>query len=134
MSRIGTPRRSARVPATVTAWCIPAREYEDSGGASRFFPVFRYHAKAGSDERPRLEDGTSWPTVKPVDLVAWHVRLVTPPGGTVLDLFAGSGTTAEACIIEGFPCVLIDKDPVAVQLIRTRLRKDIQPAMFGGAA
>ena len=88
-------------------------EYEDSGGASRFFPVFRYEAKAASTERPRLEDGTSWPTVKPVALPSWLIRLITPPGGTVLDLFAGTGPTAEACIIEGFKCVLVEKDPVA---------------------
>jgi DNA modification methylase len=103
----------------------------DAGGASRFFPVFRYEAKAAASERPRLKDGTAWATVKPVDLMAWLVRLVTPPGGTVLDPFAGSGTTAEGCIVEGFRCVLVEKDPVAAELIKTRLRKPIQPAMFG---
>lgn len=108
--------------------------YGDSGGASRFFPIFRYEAKAASAERPRGEDGTAHPTVKPVDLMAWLVRLVTPPGGLVLDPFAGSGTTAEACIVEGFHCVLVEKDPAYAELIRTRLRKPIQPTMFGGAA
>ncbi|MDQ2875843.1 MAG: site-specific DNA-methyltransferase [Actinomycetota bacterium] len=62
----------------------------------------------------------------------WLVRLVTPPGGTVADLFAGSGPTAEACLIEGFPSVLIEQDPKSAELIRTRLRKPIQPDMFGG--
>jgi site-specific DNA-methyltransferase (adenine-specific) len=113
--------------------CNPARG-ADQGGASRFFPVFRYEAKAGSAERPRGDDGTAHPTVKPVDLMAWLVRLVTPPGGTVLDPFAGSGTTAEACIVEGFRCVLIEKDPAYCELIRKRLRKDIQPVMFGEVA
>jgi hypothetical protein len=108
--------------------------YGDSGGASRFFPVFRYEAKAGAAERPRLPDGTAHPTVKPVPLKRWLVRLVTPPGGLVCDPFAGSGTTGEACIVEGFRCVLIEKDPASVELIQTRLRKDIQPDMFGGAA
>jgi DNA modification methylase len=61
----------------------------------------------------------------------WLVRLVTPPGGTVLDPFAGSGTTAEACIIEGFRCVLIEQDPAHAELIKTRLAKPIQPVMFG---
>ena len=106
----------------------------DPGGASRFFPVFQYSAKAPGDERPRLPDGTAHPTVKPVPLKRWLVRLVTPPGGLVCDPFAGSGTTGEACIIEGFPCVLIEKEPTSVELIRTRLRKDIQPDMFGGGA
>ena len=103
----------------------------DSGGASRFFPVFKYEAKANSAERPRGDDGTSHPTVKPIDLMAWLVRLVTPPGGLVLDCFAGSGTTAEACIVEGFRSVLIEKDPAYCDLIRKRLTKPIQPAMFG---
>ena len=64
--------------------------------------------------------------------MAWFVRLVTPPGGVVLDCFAGSGTTAEACIVEGFRCVLIEKDPAYCELIRKRLARPIQPAMFGG--
>lgn len=46
-------------------------------------------------------DGVQHPTVKPVALMQWLVRLVTPPGGTVLEPFAGSGTTAEACVLEG---------------------------------
>jgi site-specific DNA-methyltransferase (adenine-specific) len=103
----------------------------DSGGASRFFPTFRYEAKADASERPRLDDGTEWPTVKPLDLMRWLVRLVTPEGGTCLDPFCGSGTTAEACIVEGFRCITIDRDPVAVQLAMERLSKPIQPTLFG---
>jgi len=99
-------------------------------------PPFKYVAKAPSGERPRLEDGTAHPTVKPAGLIRWLCRLVTPPGGLILDPFAGSGTTAEAAIIEGFRCILIERDPKSVELIRTRLRKDIQPTLFGdgGAA
>jgi site-specific DNA-methyltransferase (adenine-specific) len=111
------------------AECIPHRG-ADSGGASRFFPVFRYEAKAGGAERPKLPDGTAWPTVKPLDFIRWLVRLVTPPGGVVLDPFCGSGTTAEACIVEGFSCITIDRDPVALQLAMQRLSKPIQPAML----
>jgi site-specific DNA-methyltransferase (adenine-specific) len=109
----------------------PYVKHRDEGGASRFFPVFRYEAKAATSERPRLEDGTAHPTVKPVDLMAWLVRLVTPPGGLVLDPFAGSGTTAEACIVEGFRCILIEQDPKSAELIKTRLSKPIQPVLFG---
>jgi hypothetical protein len=103
----------------------------DTGGASRFYPVFRYQAKAPASERPRLEDGTAHETVKPLGLMSWLVRLITPPGGTVLDLFAGSGPVGEACIIEGFRCVLIEQDPKSARLIVKRLSKPIQPAMFG---
>jgi hypothetical protein len=113
--------------------CIAYRG-TDSGGASRFFPVFKYEAKAPASERPRLPDGTAHPTVKPLDLMRWLVRLVTPPGGTVLDLFGGTGTTAEACVIEGFRCVLIEREQANAELAKVRLSKPIQPDLFGGAA
>lgn len=106
----------------------------DSGGASRFFPVFRYEAKASSAERPRLADGTAHSTVKPVALMSWLCRLVTRPGGLVLDPFAGSGTTGEACIVEGFRCILVEREPKYAELIKVRLSKPIQPGLFGGAA
>ena len=105
--------------------------YADSGGASRFYPVFKYQAKAPASERPRLEDGTAHETVKPLGLVCWLVRLITPPGGTVLDMFAGSGPVGEAAVIEGFRCVLIEKERKSAELIRKRLGKPIQPVMFG---
>lgn len=98
--------------------------YEDTGGASRFF----YTAKAGTDERPRV-DGVAHPTVKPVDLMRWLVRLVTPPGGTVLEPFAGSGTTAEACVIEGLHCIAIEREADYLPLIVQRLSRPIQPTL-----
>ena len=64
--------------------------YADSGSAARFF----YCAKATTDERG---EGNNHPTVKPVALMEWLVKLVTPKGGTVLDPFMGSGSTALAC-------------------------------------
>jgi DNA modification methylase len=115
---------------------VTGMSHGDVGGASRFFPQFAwspkydlpfmYCAKAPSSERPGQADGTGWPTVKPLDLMKWLARLVTPPGGTVLDLFAGTGTTGQACFIEGFPCILIEKDPAAAGLIRERLSKPVQ--------
>jgi hypothetical protein len=102
---------------------------DTAGGASRYFPVFRYEAKAPASERPRLADGTAWPTVKPLGLMRWLIRLITPPDGLVLDCFAGSGATAEAAVIEGFRCLLIERDPDAAELIRTRLSKPIQPTL-----
>lgn len=101
--------------------------YGGEGGASRFF----YVAKAPTAERPR-EDGIAHPTVKPLDLMRWLVRLVTPPGGVVLEPFAGSGTTAEACVIEGFRCIAIEREPDYLPLIVQRLTKPIQPTLFGG--
>lgn len=125
-SRIGQPRGAA----SGDGWGMTATgaEYDDQGGASRFFPTFHYAAKASTSERPR-EDDTSHPTVKPVDLMRWLVRLVTPGGGLVLDPFAGSGTTAEACVVEGMRCVLIEKSEEYLPLIVQRLTKPIQVAL-----
>lgn len=106
----------------------------DSGGASRFFPVFRYEAKAPASERPRLADGTAHTTVKPLTLMRWLVRLITPPGGTVLDPFAGSGTTLEACRLESFQSIGIEKDPAHAELCKIRLAKPYMTDLFGGAA
>ena len=79
-------------------------------------------------------DYTAHPTVKPLDLMRWLVRLVTPPGGVVLDPFVGSGTTAEACVIEGFRCIAIEREADYLPLIVQRLTKPIQPDLFGGTA
>lgn len=113
---------------------VPGTMYGDTGGASRFYPVFRYQAKAPKSERPRLPDGTAWPTVKPVDLMRWLVRLVTPPGGTILDPFAGTGATGEAAALEGFSSLLIERDPVAAELALQRLRKPSQPELLAVTA
>lgn len=108
--------------------------YADSGGASRFFPVFRYEAKAPGSERPSA-NGVAHPTVKPLALMRWLVRLVTPPGGLVLEPFAGSGTTAEACIHEHMRCIAIEREADYLPLITARLTKPIAVGFdFGGEA
>lgn len=104
--------------------------YGDSGGASRFFPTFRYEAKAPTSERPNVE-GTVHATVKPLALIRWLVRLVTRPGGRVLDLYAGSGTTGEAALLEGMEVDLIELEEAHLPLILARVRKPLHPAMFG---
>lgn len=79
---------------------------------------FHYSAKADADDRL----GSKHPTVKPVDLMQWLVRLVTPPGGTVLDPFAGTGTTGEAAWREGFAAVLVEREAAYAEDIRRRMR------------
>ena len=96
--------------------------YNDDGGASRFFPVFRYQAKAPTRERVKV-DGVAHPTVKPLELMRWLVRLVTPPGGVVLEPFAGSGATVEACLLEGFDCIAIEREAEYLPLIEARLAR-----------
>jgi site-specific DNA-methyltransferase (adenine-specific) len=90
--------------------------YGDSGGASRFF----YVAKAPARERPKV-DGTAHPTVKPLTLMRWLCRLVTPPDGVILEPFAGSGTTVEAALMEGFRVVAIEREADYLPLIQARL-------------
>lgn len=58
------------------------------------------------------------------------VRLVTPPGGVVLEPFAGSGTTLEACIVEGFRCIGIEREADYIPLIMARITKPLEPVMF----
>lgn len=94
-----------------------------SGSAARFFncfppdadPVF-YHGKATKADRA----GSKHPTVKPIALMRWLCRLVTPPGGTVLDPFAGSGTTGAAALAEGFDCILMEAEAQFIADIRSR--------------
>lgn len=66
--------------------------------------------------------------VKPLDLMRWLVRLVTPPGGTVLEPFAGSGTTVEACVIEGFDCIAIEREADYLPLTVARINRQRDPA------
>jgi site-specific DNA-methyltransferase (adenine-specific) len=77
-------------------------DVNDDGSAARFF----FSAKASESDR----FASTHPTVKPVLLMQWLCRLVTPPGGTVLDPFAGSGTTGEAAWREGFSSILIERE------------------------
>jgi site-specific DNA-methyltransferase (adenine-specific) len=117
--------------------------YADSGGASRFF----YVAKATktdrseglgdlplrkSDQRSEVAAGI-WadmeapkqnfhPTVKPTTLMEYLIKLVTPPGGTVLDPFTGSGSTGKAAILNGFGFIGIEMTEDYVPIIQGRLK------------
>jgi site-specific DNA-methyltransferase (adenine-specific) len=86
---------------------------DNGGSAARFF----YSAKADSDDRL----GSKHPTVKPLDLMQWLVRLVTPKGGLVLDPFAGTGTTGEAAFREGCRAILIEREPEYLADIERRM-------------
>lgn len=101
---------------------------QDSGSAARFF----YTAKASREDRM----GSKHPTVKPVALMRWLCRMVTPPGGIVLDPFAGSGTTGAAALREGFGAILIEREePFVADILRRldRVGGDISFSMGGVA-
>lgn len=121
--------------------------YADKGGASRFFycaKASRSEREAGLDgfepgrvdptrnpnaaaaNSPRTGAGRQGerknvhPTVKPLSLMRWLVRLITPPGGIVLDPFAGSGSTLCAAVLEGHEAIGIEMDPGHAAIARAR--------------
>jgi len=119
---------------------VPSPAYGDDGSAARFFNSFDegpdadaiiYHAKATKADRA----GSKHPTVKPIGLMEHLIKHITPPGGLVLDPFAGSGTTAEAARREGFDCVLMEAEPEYAAFLRQRfdLPGDDFDDMLGGA-
>ncbi len=86
----------------------------DSGSAARFF----YCAKASKKDR---DEGNRHPTVKPTDLMRYLCRLVTPPGGTVLDPFMGSGSTGKATVREGFNFIGIEREAEYLEIAKARI-------------
>jgi hypothetical protein len=85
-----------------------------SGSAARFF----YCAKASKADRG---GDNKHPTVKPTDLMRYLCRLVTPPGGVVLDPFTGSGSTGKAATLEGFRFIGIEREAEYVEIAKARI-------------
>jgi site-specific DNA-methyltransferase (adenine-specific) len=93
----------------------------DQGGASRFF----YCAKPSKAERGRFNDH---PTVKSIELCRYFARLITPPGGLILDPFAGSASIGCAAVLEGFDYVGIEADEDIHELASQRLAEYVKKA------
>ena len=145
---------------------VPGAFHADTGSAARFF----YCAKASRADRnegvpsgaaPAVATGATmrdredadWsarngnhhPTVKPTDLMAYLCRLVTPPGGVVLDPFMGSGSTGKAAMREGFRFIGVEREAAYVEIARSRIEferikgleaanEPVQGGLFGEAA
>jgi DNA modification methylase len=92
--------------------------YDDIGGASRFF----YCPKTSKSDR---SEGNIHPTVKPTDLMAYLIRLVTPKGGIVLDPFMGSGSTGKAAVREGMNFIGIERETEYFQIAKSRIEYEI---------
>jgi DNA modification methylase len=92
----------------------PSDPRGDTGSAARFF----YCAKASKSDRGAEN---IHPTVKPTDLMRYLCRLVTPPGGVVLDPFMGSGSTGRAAVLEGFDFVGMEVDAAYCEIARVRI-------------
>lgn len=102
----------------------PAPRFCDTGSSARFF----YSAKVSKSERNAgLPEGmaNTHPTLKPLSLMAYLARLVTPPGGTVLDPFMGSGSTGVACLREGFHFIGCELDPEYIEIARARIQHEV---------
>jgi DNA modification methylase len=116
-TRRGTDNERATYGAfTGQAECEAPRG-TDTGGASRFF----YTAKASRQDRNAGGADNTHPTVKPTELMRWLIRLVTPTGGIILDPFGGSGSTGLAARAENTRCILIEREPEYLNIIRQRL-------------
>ncbi|HCF7590492.1 TPA: site-specific DNA-methyltransferase [Pseudomonas aeruginosa] len=122
----------------------------DAGSAARFFYCAKAsrrdrnegcehmerqppHWSSGSQNPGSFQaDGTdktsqnNHPTVKPTDLMAYLVRLVTPPGGKVLDPFTGSGSTGKAAVREGFEFVGIEREPPYLAIAEARIAHELE--------
>jgi len=137
-------------PASIDIDGVTAAQYGDSGGPSRFFYIAKAskaERNAGLEDFPEVEnpsedyaalkkvhqlkaDGAPnlvlptknpHPTVKPIDLMRWLIRMVTPPGGTVLDPFTGSGTTGCAAVLEGVDFIGVEREAEYVPVARARI-------------
>jgi DNA modification methylase len=125
--------------------------HNDSGGsAARFFycakaskadrdegceglivkDVHRYGAGLGEgiDPNAPAKNRNHHPTVKPTDLMRYLCRLVTPPGGIVLDPFTGSGSTGKGAVLEGFGFIGIEREAEYVEIAKARIGAVAAPA------
>jgi DNA modification methylase len=161
-SRVGKPRGTEKKGLFANSeFNKVGTEHDDEGGASRFFycpkpgkkernaGLDKLKAKTAGEATDRKEDSDGLnspragagrtggsknfhPTVKPVELMRYLCRLVTPPNGTVLDPFLGSGTTAVAAVLEGFEWVGCEMTPEYLPIIKGRVEwaQNEQPKLF----
>jgi DNA modification methylase len=126
----GTPRPTDTITITISHWkssgcaepvtfSITQQSLELGAKVSAPASRFKYCAKASSEERGSY---CTHPTVKPVELMRWLVRLVTPKGGTVLDPFMGSGSTGLACQAEQFSFIGCEMSPEYAAIAERRMR------------
>jgi site-specific DNA-methyltransferase (adenine-specific) len=121
-------------------------DYRDSGSAARFFYCAKaskkdrdegcdnmplkacgmmeddnYPIKTGSGNLRETKRKNAHPTVKPTDLMRYLCRLVTPPGGLILDPFMGSGSTGKAAMLEGFRFIGIEQEAKYLEIAEARI-------------
>ena len=131
---ISSPNNLGRWPANIYHCPKPSRGEREAGdwegvpGRTGAQAVQRQAGSAGLDSpragagRTAAEVQNHHPTVKPSKLMRWLARLVTPPGGLLLEPFCGSGTTLLAAEREGFRCLAVEREPAYCDIIRARYR------------
>jgi DNA modification methylase len=152
VSRVGKARTTNNDPTVFTSGLnATGQEHNDSGGASRFFYVAKASKRDRNEGLQELEETTAadmvdrepdsagmnspragagrtsgaknfHPTVKPTSLMEYLIKLVTPPQGTVLDPFTGSGSTGKAAILQGFDFIGIEMTEDYLPIIEGRLK------------
>lgn len=160
LMRGGTKRAATDHPGSVAYGTFGGNAtnrdtFADSGGASRFFycaKATRAEREAGLQDLDRQPGGAHrhgqgsigskdgrdrpvhnhHPTVKPIDLMRWLIRLVAKPGDTILDPFMGSGTTGIAATLEGVHFIGIEREAEYLEIARRRIAQT-QPSLFGAA-
>ena len=110
-------------------YCAKASKRDRNEGLDNF-PAIQANFAAGTglskngDGSPRNQEATAknpHPTVKPTDLMRYLCRLVTPPGGLIVDPFAGSGSTGKAATLEGFQFIGFELDPQYAAIANARI-------------
>jgi DNA modification methylase len=102
--------------------------FEEKAVAQKYGLKTSVDGREGRSEGNRMNTAraNSHPTVKPTDLMRYLCRLVTPPGGVVLDPFMGSGSTGKAAMLEGFQFIGIERDPEYMEIARARIHAALQ--------
>lgn len=113
--------------------CLPACPVREMGDAARSFPIFRLNSRTPDAERVQV-DGVRHDTPKPLALMRWLLRLVCPPGGTVLDWAAGSGTTLVAARDESMQAIGIELDEAHARICEHRLSQPYSETLFSDIA
>jgi len=113
--------------------CPPSCPVRETGDAARNFPIFRLNSRTPEVERVEVGD-VRHDTPKPLALMRWLVRLVCPPGGTVLDWAAGSGTTLLAAREESMRAIGIELAEAHARITAHRLSQPYMTSLFDGGA
>jgi site-specific DNA-methyltransferase (adenine-specific) len=100
---------------------VEGKFFNDKGGASRFF----YCPKAAKSDRNEGDVSNLHPTVKPTDLMRYLINLVTPPNGTTLDPFMGSGSTGKAAVRCGVNFIGIEKEQEYMDIASARINHEL---------